>query len=62
MAMARPLEPPGKKIPFGDMVAIESLAPQEILEQLRPFFPQIRVRNSATQKFSFEFVGSFLRH
>ena len=61
MAMARPLEPPVEEIPFGDMVANESLAHQAILEQLRPFFPQIRrVRNSATQKYSFEFVGSFL--
>ena len=48
--MARPLEPPVEEIPFGDMVANESLAHQAILEQLRPFYPQIRrVRNSATQ-------------
>ena len=60
MAMARPLELPVEEIPFGDMVANESLAHQAILEQLRPFYPQIRVRNSATQKYSFEFVGSFL--
>ena len=49
MSIARPLEPPGEEIPFGDMVANESLAHQAILEQLRPFYPQIRrVINSAT--------------
>ena len=37
MAIARPLEPPVEEIPFGDMVANESLAHQAILEQLRTF-------------------------
>ena len=60
MAIARPLDPPVEEVPFGDMVANESLAHQAILEQLRPFYPQIRrVRNSATQKYSFEYVFSY---
>ena len=45
---------------FGDTVASESQAHQAILEQLRPFYPQIkRVQNSATQKVSYEYAFSF---
>ena len=41
-------------------MARESQAHQAILEQLRPFYPQIkRVQNSATQKVSFEYAFSF---
>ena len=56
-AMASPVAPPGEEIPFGELVASESQAHQEILEQLRPFYPQVkRVKNSVTQKYSFEYV------
>ena len=55
MAFARPLDPPVEEVPFGVRVATEPLTHQAILEQLSPFYPQIRrVRNSATQRVSFE--------
>ena len=55
MAIAR--DPPEEEVPFGVRVASEPLTHQAILEQLSPFYPQIRrVRNSVTQRVSFEYV------
>ena len=45
---------------FGDTVASESQTHQAMLEQLKPFYPQIRkVQNLATQRVSFEYAYSF---
>ena len=60
MARAAPSVQPEEVIPFGDSVAKESPAHQAILEQLKPFYPQIRkVQNSVTQKVSYEYAFSF---
>ena len=60
MARTAPPVQPEEVIPFGDSVAKESPAHQAILEQLRPFYPQIRrVQNSVTQKVSYEYAFSF---
>ena len=60
MARAAPSVPPEEEIPFGDLEAKESPAHQVIVEQLKPFYSQIRkVKLSATQKFSFEYAVSF---
>ena len=55
--MANARDPPEEEVPFGVRVASEPLTHQAILEQLSPFYPQIRrVRNSVTQRVSFEYV------
>ena len=56
VARARGEDPPVEEA-YGDAIAKESMAYQAILEQLKPFYPQIRrVRSSDSLKTSLEYV------